>query len=176
MNATDYFIIGMIIGGMILYYLLKKKKSLAIKRMLRKARKGEHKAIHLLESNGYTVTGAQERKTITTWINGKPYENHVRADYLVKKRGKTFVAEVKTGKNAPKPTLADTRRQLMEYYLAYGTDGILLIDMERRKINEVVFAVSGREGKTRFVFLVVFTGILGLLCGLLLYKYFLSSF
>ena len=62
-----------------------------------------------------------------------------RADLLVERDGRLYVADVKSGALATDPTLPATRRQLLEYLLAYEVDGALLVDMEARQIREVVF-------------------------------------
>ncbi len=53
-----------------------------------------------------------------------------------------LVAEVKTGERAPSLTTAATRRQLLEYAVAYGADGVLLVDPEAGAIREVDFALA----------------------------------
>ena len=49
------------------------------------------------------------------------------------------MAEVKTGAVATKIETAATRRQMLEYAVAFGTDGVLLVDMQAREIRDVVF-------------------------------------
>ena len=63
----------------------------------------------------------------------------VRADLLVSRGARRFVAEVKTGARAPRIETAATRRQLLEYAVAYDVDGVLLVDMEEHTISEVEF-------------------------------------
>ena len=76
-------------------------------------------------------------------IDGQPVEVRSRADLLVEwTRGsipRRFVAEVKTGRRAPEPTLPATRRQLLEYLHVFDVEGVLLVDMERRKIKRIGF-------------------------------------
>lgn len=68
----------------------------------------------------------------------------LRADALVQRGGRRFIAEVKST-----PLVADlkhgpTRRQLLEYAIAYGTDGVLLVDTQAARIDEVTFPKLGR--------------------------------
>ncbi len=100
---------------------------------------GESAAGKLLEKHGYTVVGAQVRHVYTLRIDGAPREIELRADYLVEKGERTFVAEVKTGAVATKIETAATRRQMLEYAVAFGTDGVLLVDMQAREVRDVVF-------------------------------------
>ena len=176
MTSMDIFITGLILGGITIFYLLKKSRRFKLRLRMKRAKKGEAAALNFLESLGYTIECVQERKTIETTIDGRAHYHDLRVDYIVSKSGKTYIAEIKTGNIAPNPMLADTRRQLLEYYLAYRPDGILLIDMERKKLHEVVFTISGGSGKKGFLYQILVTGAIGLLCGWFLYKNFGGGF
>ncbi len=72
-------------------------------------------------------------------MNRAPCTVELKADLLVAKGGRQFVAEVKTGTLAPQIRTSATRRQLLEYRLAYDVDGVLLVDMENGSISEIDF-------------------------------------
>lgn len=170
MTQTDLFILGFLLGGCCIYFLYKKRRGIIIRRRLKKARKSEIAAIRFLEDRGYTITGMQEKKTIVTWVDKTPHYNNLRVDFIAHKKGKVYIAEVKTGQTAPHPTLADTRRQLLEYYLAYQPDGILLVDMEKQALREIAFSVYG-ENKRDYLYMLIIAAGIGFACGYLLYKY-----
>ena len=136
-------IIAVLLGIVIILFgaivALKKKGSRAAKRRNRRAHAGEAAAIKLLKSKGYTIEGKQVKRKSGVYVDGKWCEIEVRADFIVKKRRKKFVAEVKTGTTAPDPTIAATRRQLLEYSLIFKGYGILLVDMEAKKIKKISF-------------------------------------
>lgn len=171
MNKMDVFIIGLILGSIGIYYFMKYYKSFIIRKRLKKAKRGEINAIRFLEDNGYSIIGIQEKKTIITWINNQPYNNQIKVDYLVKKKGKVYIAEVKTGKLAPRPNLADTRRQLLEYYLAFGTHGIILVDMEKKKLQKISFSITDVKRRWSLPMQLALAGLFGLACGWFLYHY-----
>lgn len=131
-------------------------------RRSREARRGEERAPELLRRAGYRVEAAQVEQTYTLQGGGESITITVRADYLVRRRGKRFVAEVKTGQLAPRLTTAATRRQLLEYERVYDVDGVLLIDMTREAVLPVSFGAAPR-GPAR-----VTPFLLGLLSGVLL--------
>ena len=81
----------------------------------RRAQSGENRAEKLLAQRGYTIL-----------------------DALVRKDGRDFLVEVKTGKQA-NVRLPNVRRQLFEYQNIFQTDGILFIDMNKYDIIEVAF-------------------------------------
>lgn len=104
----------------------------------RRARLGEQDAGPLLERNGYTVVARKSRQRCFVLVNGKRRSFTVEPDYVVQRRGKRFIADAKTG-GAASIGNSGTRRQLLEYSLAMECDGVLLVDMERRKIQEIEF-------------------------------------
>jgi len=105
---------------------------------------GEDEAARLLEDAGYTIVERQARVTWAPLVDGAPVMMELRADYLVEAGGELLVAEVKTGEDAPSVTTAATRRQLLEYHVAFGADGVLLVCPERGAIHRVVFPFAIR--------------------------------
>ena len=86
---------------------------------------------------GYTIVGRQVSGAHRLHVDGEIVEIPLRADLMVTRCGRRYVAEVKTGKRAPRVEHAETRRQLVEYRIAFDVDGALLVDMERGRIHEV---------------------------------------
>ena len=129
-------IVLLLLGAIV---VLKKKGSRASRRRNIRAQEGERKAEKLLRSKGYSIEGRQVKEKSGLYVDGVWCEVEVRVDFIVRKRRKKFVAEVKTGKTAPDPTQASTRRQLLEYSLVFKKHGVLLIDMEEKKIREISF-------------------------------------
>jgi hypothetical protein len=99
----------------------------------------------VLEQSGYEVLAAQAPGTYTLTVDGRELEVALRADFIVARRGLLFVAEVKSGRSAPQLSTAATRRQLLEYLIAFPVDGILLVDGESRTIHEVQFPLPSRS-------------------------------
>lgn len=104
----------------------------------RRAQSGENRAEKLLAQRGYTILDAQVRRPVVMSVDGKRVESFIKADYLVRKDGRDFLVEVKTGKQA-NVRLPNVRRQLFEYQNIFQTDGILFIDMNKYDIIEVAF-------------------------------------
>lgn len=119
----------------------------AIRRAAR-AGAGEHDAVDLLEDSGYRIVATQARTWWSPLVDGEPHETELRADFLVEGENddgvtELLVAEVKTGEEAPDLSTAATRRQLLEYQVAFGvalgTAGVLLVCPERGTIHRVEF-------------------------------------
>ena len=99
----------------------------AQKRTIR-ARRGEILAEQLLQQNGYTILARQKALRAAIRCNNRPHFVELRADLVVERNNKRYVAEVKTGQIAPLlSNSATTRRQLLEYWMAYDIDNVLLI-------------------------------------------------
>ena len=100
---------------------------------------GESEAEALLLNAGYSILERQVRCLWWISVDGEEEEVELRADLLVERDGERFIAEVKTGTQAPDPAFPSTRRQLLEYSLAFEPYGIILVDMEEGEIMEVCF-------------------------------------
>lgn len=101
--------------------------------------RGEQDAEQLLVDHGYEILDRQLSNTFTLWCDGEAVTFDLRADLLVSKDEIEYIAEVKTGESAPSLRNAATRRQLLEYTVAYDCPVILLVDVEGQSIQEVCF-------------------------------------
>ncbi|MCG8421465.1 MAG: hypothetical protein MJE77_26400 [Proteobacteria bacterium] len=115
-----------------------------------RAQRGEQKAELLLERHGYAIEERQATATWTIWVDGRECDIDLRADLLVSRRSARYVAEVKTGAVAPRITTAATRRQLLEYRLAYDVDGVLLVDAEDDRVTAVEFPLPRAGSRPRW--------------------------
>ncbi len=97
----------------------------------------------MLARAGFRIVGRQVRAWWSPTIDGEPCETELRVDYLVEAEGEVLVAEVKTGEQAPRLSTAATRRQLLEYSIAFGANGVLLVCPERDAISRVEFPLTG---------------------------------
>lgn len=167
MNNGDIFIWGIFLGVVSMYFLLKKIKRLKIQKMLKRAKTAEKKAIVFLERAGYTILGIQLKETVTILVDDKAHESLVKADLLVRKGFKKYIVEVKTGQQTS-PTLPNVRRQLLEYYLIYKPDGILLLDMEKEKLKKIGFTYANNQTDRYLGYGII--GMVGLFLGYLISK------
>jgi len=143
-NENAIFIFILFIGGGIICLVLFIKISnwLRVKRLRKrfsKSRQAEKEAEKILKKNGYAIIDAQKSKPLLITIGDKVHRYLVRIDYLARKRGRVYVVEVKSGEKIPYITNRETRRQMLEYYLAYQPSGILLLNMKNKNISEVKF-------------------------------------
>jgi Holliday junction resolvase-like predicted endonuclease len=113
--------------------------SLRARRRAARAGAGEDAAALLLADAGFTIVERQARVVWAPLVDGEPVAMELRVDYLVERDGELLVAEVKTGEEAPSVETAATRRQLLEYHVAFAADGVLLVSPERGTIQRVVF-------------------------------------
>ena len=118
-------------------------RSGAVRRRLKaqwlRAGQGEARAETLLDRAGWHVVGRQVSQRYDLGVDGAKLSVLVRADFIVKRGGRHYVAEVKTGKHAPRIETPSTRRQLLEYRMVFGVDGVLLVDAEADRISFVEF-------------------------------------
>ncbi|MBX3156996.1 MAG: hypothetical protein KF773_13560 [Deltaproteobacteria bacterium] len=143
MSRLETWAIAALVGALVALVLARWARAwTGSRRAVRRARRaiaGEDAAARLLRRAGYDVVA---RQATTRWyprVDGEPHETEVRADFLVEARGELLVAEVKTGEDAPSLGNAATRRQLLEYLVAFEADGVLLVCPERGAIHRVEF-------------------------------------
>lgn len=110
----------------------------------RVASEGEVDAEALVEEAGYVVMDRQVWAEWTMVVDGVEHVVTCRADLLVEREGELYIAEVKTGRSAPDPCRPATRRQLLEYALAFDVDGLLLVDMAAAEIHAVRLPLRAR--------------------------------
>lgn len=143
-------------------------KRAARKRNERAAR-GERNAEALCESRGYRVLAVQPEYAWHVLVDGARRQVKLRPDLLVEKKGRRYLADVKTGNVAPDPLYPATRRQLLEYLVACGADGVLVVDVEAKKILALEFPLggetppSGASEALRFIVTLLAGGVLGAL-------------
>jgi hypothetical protein len=124
------------------------RRSAALARTAR-ATTGEEDAVDLLRRAGYAVLGHQVEAAWTLFADGEPVTFGLRADYLVTRGARRYVAEVKTGRLAPQLSHGPTRRQLLEYGAAFEVHGVLLVDAEARSITLVESDLFERSAPRR---------------------------
>lgn len=121
----------------------------------RRAVEGELRAAGWLAEHGYRVLGAQVETEHAVHIDGSPVLVGLRADYIVERDGHRFVVDVKTGSQAPRIETSATRRQLLEYRVAFDVDGVLLVDAEAGRIHTVTFPRMERAERSSSSFWLV---------------------
>ena len=115
---------------------LRRRRMLA---RIERGAEGEREAAEYMQNAGFTVLGAQVASSYVLLVNDEPQPVELRADLIVEKRSRRFVVEVKTGRVAPRLDTASTRRQLLEYQLAFDVDGVLLFDADSATLRSVEF-------------------------------------
>jgi hypothetical protein len=132
-------LLSMLVALWIAARLRRWRGSMRAKARAARAGAGEEAAALLLEDAGFSIVERQARVLWAPLVDGEPLLMELRADYLVEAAGQLLVAEVKTGEEAPSLETAATRRQLLEYHVAFAADGVLLVCPERGTIQRVVF-------------------------------------
>lgn len=135
-------------------------RSFAVRRRLALARErgaaGEVRAEALLRRLGFSILGRQVAARYGLGVDGEEITVDLRADYLVGWGGRRFVAEVKTGALAPRIETTATRRQLLEYRVAFAVDGVLLVDADAGRVRRVDFPLPAAAPRpSRLVWLLI---------------------
>src|SRR5690606_14201434 len=81
----------------------------------------EKDAVALLQSHGYRVLQTQVEQLWQVRRGTDTIQVRLRADARVSRNGRQFIAEVKSGSLSANVRHGPTRRQLLEYAVAYRT-------------------------------------------------------
>jgi hypothetical protein len=126
---------------------------------------GERRAEPLLLRLGYEIVSRQAPVSYDIAVDGERFEIALRADFLVERDGRRYVAEVKTGRLAPRLETPSTRRQLLEYRVAFDVDGVLLVDVDLGRVHSLEFpsaAPRSDEPRVAWMLWLALGGALGL--------------
>lgn len=167
MRPEDLAILAFLVAFLLGWHSWRWWRSRKARLLLRRARRGEYRAEQLLAAEGYRIVEAQARAPIVWYLGEEVHEGFVQADLLVSRGRRRYVAEVKTGRSGREPD-AETRRQLLEYYLAFPVEGVLLVDVERWAVTPVRFSTrfTGPRRAPAWHYLVAF-GLGAVVAGLL---------
>ena len=149
-NYAIYSLIALVVLFILYRYLKLSYSNYSAKRKTQKSLKRgyvkEKEAAGFLKKRGYLIIQHAQNYSYNIKVNGKEKKVTIEIDYLVRKNGKTYIVEVKSGHLAPNISNSSTRRQVLEYYMFIPNDGILLLDMENEKvllISQFLDAVDG---------------------------------
>ncbi len=136
---------------------------------MRNGRAAEKEAEEVLRKKGYKILSYQKRDKYEIIVDNEPHQITIIADFLVEKRGKKYVVEVKTGRDAPSIRNSTTRRQLLEYYYVFKPDGILLVDMENGLFYQIEFVFPYTYNRYNIYNYIIYFIIGFLIGGVILY-------
>lgn len=134
---------ALLIAQLLWSWLRRALRRARIRARVRRAGEGEKLAARWLTDLGYEILGAQVAIDHAVAVDDELMTVELRADFLVEQGGRRFVVEVKTGQLAPRLSTAATRRQLLEYRVAFDVDGVLLLDAEAGRLSTVTFPRLG---------------------------------
>jgi len=134
----------MCVGAFLYYKLSSFLNARTITRRRERGERGEEIAKKFLIKRGYAIIKEQPRHSSALIVDGEEVKYEVRADFLVERRRRRYIVEVKTGKVATNPASSSTRRQLLEYSRIYDVDGLLFFNAELKKIMTITFPNDDR--------------------------------
>lgn len=162
MRLSDLLILGFILIAYLIYNIVKRHRQSAADTNLLSSRKAVIAAADLLTEQGYQILEAERRCPVEVSVDGRQYRHEVLIDLIVRQHGKTYLVEVKSGKQNRRVNSARSRRQLLEYCLVYDASDIILVDPDTGKTRIVSFDL-GQKNWLGLVKVVLFVGVGALL-------------
>ncbi|TLX73249.1 hypothetical protein E9993_15780 [Labilibacter sediminis] len=165
-NHIVFLLLAIIIIALVFFILRYKLNEYLRERKIRKrferGNKLELQAKSFLKSKGYRIVDYQSTYTHKYMVDGEVFSVDIQPDYIVKKNGKKYVVEVKSGTTATNARNRSTRRQLLEYDYVVENDGVFLLDMESRELKLVEFKSKVEKRSGRVLKLVIVIALVGL--------------
>ena len=158
-----FTVIALLLFALVKYKLSDYKKKRTQKKRFERGNQLEIEARSFLENKGYSVVSQQETHYHRFKVNGENHEAKLILDYIVKKDGKTYIVEVKSGKSAIYLNNKSTRRQILEYDFVIDNDGIFLLDMENKKMQLVNFQTKSEKKESNLRKVIIALAIIGML-------------
>ena len=137
-------------------YLINKK----IKKQLKRGIKKEELARKFLIKNNYKIISHNQNFSYYLKQDNTKIKITIETDYIVYKKKKKYIVEVKSGNESPRITSRNTRRQILEYYSFIENDGILLLNMENETISEIIFPNKAAKKSYKWIILFAITELL----------------
>jgi hypothetical protein len=133
--AAGLLLLGAILGVAAVRWRVRRR----IGRHRRMGREGGERAIRLLTRAGYRVLDTEVTATGRVLVDGESRDYRVRADAIVKRGFRRYVAEFKGGAESAAVENRSTRRQLLEYSVLFDVSGVLLVDAARGAVHRIEF-------------------------------------
>ena len=131
-------------AGVLLGLGLSRRRALRrVARSRRIGREGADRALDLLARSGYRVLATEVTVAGEVRVDGEPVPYSVRADAVVRRWFRRYVAEFKGGAEAASIGNRATRRQLLEYAGLFDCAGVLLVDADAGAIHRIEFPLLG---------------------------------
>lgn len=131
--------LGVIIGGILFYFLGKMFGQKKLQAQTEVPRFSEKEAENLLRRAGYQILGKNQKETIITIIDGKEHLGFVETDYLARKNKRKYAVMVHVGEGSPDPNEPSQRRRILEHHRVFSQDGVLVLDPNQGRIHSVNF-------------------------------------
>jgi hypothetical protein len=135
--AAGFVAVGLLLGLLAARYRVRRR----VARHRAMGRRGQERAHGILTRAGYRVIGTEVTAVGQILVDGREAEFRIRADFIVRRWFRRYVAEVKGGTESADPANRATRRQLMEYAHVFNVHGVLLVDSEAGRVRRVEFPV-----------------------------------
>ncbi|MBO8168225.1 MAG: hypothetical protein H0Z35_03450 [Thermoanaerobacteraceae bacterium] len=148
---SDLIILGLIMATVLFYNIGNRWRRRRVSLRIAAARKAVQKAVEILAEQGFKIIDVEKAVHVTTGIDGRLYRYTVTADVICKKRGKTYLVEVRSGKKGSRVTSVRAQRELLGHYLLFGPAGIIILDVDSDKMREIRIAVDGTAARWRRV-------------------------
>lgn len=180
MTTTEFIFLflGIILGAVVVYFIIQFfiRKNRSSKET--EPSEAEIEAESLLQKRGFKIKNRGLQAPILTNVDGKTYSSISSVDFLVEKDNKNFIVRIHGGSISADPTDPALIRKFIESEVVYQPDGLLLLDLVDKSIQEISFTypksrASLFEGVFRIIQILF---VLGVILGIIWLMVYLKLF
>ncbi|NLN07366.1 MAG: hypothetical protein GX167_07090 [Firmicutes bacterium] len=135
MSVKDWIILALLCLAALIWWVRSRRERI----VGRSPGRSHTKVVALLEEEGYEVLGARPRLTVQMEIDGTTYPFDLSCDLLAKKHGLLFLVKVRRDAGKGRLQSKQWRSSLLRDVLAFRTNGIVVVNPEKEKLQEVRF-------------------------------------
>jgi len=140
LRLFDWFVIIGIIIIFILYRMRQKKGSnLIINEKVPVP--DDSKTVSILEEAGYSLLEVEPTVMVDMVIQGKSHQFEIKSDYLVLRNGRRYLVHLRHDGKQVRLHAKVWRNSFLSDVLVFNADGVLVVDVLKGSINEVLFRI-----------------------------------
>jgi hypothetical protein len=137
MESKDWIILTVLLVGGFVFWLYRRPRRIAGQ----KAGKANGKAKEILVEAGCEILKVRPSVTVQMEIDGKNYPFELKSDFLVSRGGRRYLVRIRRDGKQARLQSKLWRGTHLRDALAFGADGILVLNVEKGTLHQVRFRI-----------------------------------
>lgn len=140
MLPSDYVILGLIAAGVLIYNYLKSSGRRMLKKGDNISPQELNAASEMLKREGYRVLEVCPSIAFTTYVDGKPYQHLLQADFIVEKEGSRYTVLLESC--GERLSSSRAKKRYLVYFLLFRPEAVIILNLEDGRWHFVSFELG----------------------------------